>query len=74
MKTTVLEVAIHPEGENPLFGERSTRIRLDDEGAGSFLVIKQISDTHGDNEIRLDFEEISELMEAIDMVKKGRVL
>lgn len=38
---TVTAVAVHPVGENPIFGEQSTTVRLDDEAAGCFIVLEQ---------------------------------
>lgn len=73
MKMTTLEISIHPENENPVFGNGSTLIRMDDDGAGSYLVIKQETDDYGSNEIRLDFEEVEKLVEAVNILKKGRV-
>lgn len=72
MKMTILEVAIHPENENPVFGERSTHVRLSDEAGGSFVTISQSTD-NGYGEIRLDFEEIETLVEAIKIIEKGKV-
>ena len=69
---TTVEVAIHPKGENPIFGEGSTRIRLVDEGAGSFIVVSQSTEEYGDNEIRLDFEEVEHFLKAIKILEDGR--
>ncbi len=43
--TTTITVSIHPEGENPIYGDRATHVSVDDEAGGGFLVIKQ----HGDS-------------------------
>lgn len=60
---TVTEVSIHAKGQNPIFGEFVTKVRLDDEAAGPFLVISQSRDD-GLSELRLDYEELVEITEA----------
>ena len=70
MKLTVTEIAVHKEDESPIFGDIVTHIKLDDEGAGTFIKITQSSDTQL-NEIRLDFNEIEYIIKAIEMLKAG---
>jgi DNA polymerase elongation subunit (family B) len=70
MKLTVTEIAIHKEGESPIFGEIVTHVKLDDEGAGMFIKITQSSDTQM-NEIRLDFNEVEYIIKAIEMLKES---
>ena len=68
MKLTVTEIAVHKEGESPIFGEIVTHVKLDDEGAGTFIKIMQ----HYGNDfstIRLDFNEIEYIVKAIEMLK-----
>ena len=52
-KTTITQVTIHKSDDNPVFGESATRIKLEDEGAGRYLVIEQ-----DESSIRLDPEEL----------------
>ena len=70
MKLTVTEIAVHKEGESPIFGEIVTYVKLYDEGGGSFIKIVQHNDTQM-NEIRLDFNEIEYIMKAIEILKEG---
>lgn len=70
MKLTVTEIAVHKEDESPIFGDIVTHVKLDDEGAGSFIKIVQHNDTQT-NEIRLDFNEIEYILKAIEMLKAG---
>lgn len=70
MKLTVTEIAVHKEDESPIFGDIVTHVKLDDEGAGTFIKIVQHNDTQM-NEIRLDFNEIEYILKAIDMLKAG---
>lgn len=68
MKLTVTEIAVHKENDSPIFGDIVTYVKLDDEGAGTFVKIIQHNDTKVD-EIRLDFHEIEYMLKAIDMLK-----
>lgn len=68
MKLTVTEIAVHKEDESPIFGEIVTHVKLDDEGAGTFIKITQHNGAKMD-EIRLDFNEIEHILKAIEMLK-----
>jgi hypothetical protein len=58
-KTTATEVTVHRAGENPIFGEGATRVRLDDEAGGLFFVLEQSrDDCDGLQRIRVDPEEL----------------
>lgn len=70
MKLTVTEIAVHKEGESPIFGDIVTHVKLDDEGGGAFIKIMQSTDTQM-NEIRLDFNEVEYILKAIEMLKAG---
>lgn len=52
-KTTITQVTIHKADDSAVFGESATRIKLEDEGAGGYLVIEQ-----EDGSIRVDLEEL----------------
>ena len=41
LKSTVLTISVHPEGDNPIFADSATRVTLDDEGSGIFIVLDQ---------------------------------
>jgi hypothetical protein len=70
MKLTVTEIAVHKETENPIFGDIVTHVKLDDEGAGTFIKIVQHNGNDVDT-IRLDFNEIEYIIKAIEMLKAG---
>ena len=70
MKLTVTEIAIHKEGDSPIFGDMVTHVKLDDEGGGTFIVITQ-EYTSQMNEIRIDFSEVEYILKAIEMLKDG---
>ena len=70
-QTTILQVAIHSENANPIFGEGVTHVKVDDEGGGPFIIIEQDdSEFHqkGMNQIRLDYDELQEIQEVIKML------
>ena len=58
-KHTTLTVAVHRETESPVFGEGTTKVSLDDESGGFFIVLEQEL-----GRIRLDFEELKEVVKA----------
>lgn len=57
---TITAIAIHPAGENPIYGELTITVSLDDEAAGPFLVLKQES-----GEVRICFDEWTEVQAAV---------
>jgi hypothetical protein len=69
MKLTVTEISIHSKDESPIFGELATKVSLNDEGNGPFVCIKQ--ETNHTNEIRLDFDDIPQILKAIEMLREG---
>jgi hypothetical protein len=65
---TITSVSVHPEGDNPVFAETATTIRLQDEGGGYFIELGQ-----GEGSIRLDAEEIDLVMnEAKKLLKNAK--
>jgi hypothetical protein len=68
--TTTMSIAIHPETENPVFGEYVTTVALDDEAGGAFLLIKQVDPATGAiNKIRVDFEEFDVISDAVRILR-----
>jgi hypothetical protein len=70
MKLTVTEIAVHKEDDSPILGEIVTYVKLDDEGAGTFIKITQHNGNDVDT-IRLDFNEVEHIFKAIEMLKAG---
>lgn len=67
LKSTVLTISVHPEGDNPIFANSATRVTLDDEGSGIFIVLDQSGTEfaqHG--QVRLDVDELAEINKAIE--------
>ena len=67
-KTTILQVAIHREESNPIFGEGNTYVSVDDEAGGPFLVIQQTDDDIEAGRVRMDYEEFMAVAEAAKML------
>jgi hypothetical protein len=51
--TTVMKVAIHPEGKNPAYDDGVTYVEVVDHAAGAFIEISQ-----GEMKIEIDPEEL----------------
>jgi hypothetical protein len=60
-KSTITEITVHDDSRNCLTDFEATVIKLADEGGGAYITIIQ-----GENEIRLDLEELPLVNEAID--------
>jgi hypothetical protein len=67
-KTTILQVCIHREEVNPIFGEGNTYVSVDDEAAGPFLIIEQHDDDIEPGKVRMDYEEFLAVAEAAKML------
>ena len=63
-QTTITAIAIHRNGDSPIFGESTTIVRLDDEGGGPFIVIEQ-ADASQSGAIRLDPDECEIVMREV---------
>lgn len=60
-KSTITEITVHDDSRNCLTDFEATVIKLADEGGGAYITIVQ-----GENEIRLDIDELPLVSEAID--------
>jgi hypothetical protein len=67
-KTTILQVSVHREESNPVFGEGNTYVSVDDEAAGPFLIIEQHDDSNEPGKVRMDYEEFMAVAEAAKML------
>ena len=67
-KTTILQVAVHREDANPVFGEGVTYVRVEDEAGGPFLIIEQHNDDVRPGTVRMDYEEFLAVAEAAKML------
>lgn len=62
LMATVIAISIHPETENPIFGEGVIHMRIEDEAAGGFLIITQCG-VGAAAEIKLNLDELYLLAE-----------
>ena len=69
-KITTLKLSVHPEDDNPVFGEQSTHIRIEDDAGGPYLVISQCHDDIKPGEICLSFEELTKVYKAAMLLRK----
>ena len=68
-KTTIMQVSIHHESVNPVFGHGNTYVSVDDEAGGPFLVIEQHDDDGGEaRKLRFEYEEFAAVAEAAKML------
>lgn len=63
------EITITPAGE-PIFSERGYTVKINDEGAGEFIVVRENADALN-GAIRVDLEDWLELRDAIDQMVSG---
>lgn len=56
-----IKYSVFPDNSNPIFGEGTTHISVDDEAAGGYIVIEQFPD-EGEQKIRLDLPELEEIL------------
>ena len=66
VKTTIMKVAIHPKGKNPVYAEGVLYLELVDEGAGAFLELSQ-----GENKVAIDPEEVEVIAAAAKQLMQG---
>lgn len=66
LKTTVMKIAIHPEGQNPVYDDGVLYLELVDEGAGAFLELSQ-----GENKVAIDPEEFDVIAAAAKQLMRG---
>lgn len=70
MNIVPIAFAVYPTGECPITGDRTTHVRLCDEGGGPFISIFQWQD--GEEQcIRLDPEEIEPLLATVQKLKES---
>ena len=67
-KTTIMQVSVHGEESNPIFGEGNTYVSVDDEAGGPFLIIEQHDDSNEPGKVKFDYEEFIAVAEAAKML------
>lgn len=61
---TVIAISVHPEGENPIFGESATHVKLCDEAGGFFIELGQCHDATEAGTVRFDPVELQVVLDA----------
>lgn len=67
-KTTILQIVVHREEDNPVFGENNTYVSIDDETSGPFLVIQQLNETSESGKVKFDYTEFIAVTEAAKLL------
>ena len=65
VQSCITSINVFGTGDNPVFGETVTKVSLDDEAAGLFVVLEQ--DGYA---VRFDFEEFEEVAKAVRFLKR----
>ena len=66
--STIMSVSVHNKAVNPIYGEFNVVVRVEDEGAGPFLVLEQSTDDSANQKIRLDYDELLAVAQAAKML------
>jgi hypothetical protein len=66
--STITSISVHNKAVNPIFGEFNVVVRVEDEGAGPFLVLEQNTDDLANQSIRLDYDEFLAVAQAVKML------
>jgi len=65
----VSAITLLDEGK-PIFDVDATTVRIEDDAAGPFLAIEQNSEEHGQQAIRLCFDEIQPLYDTMEKLRQ----
>lgn len=66
---TPIAFSVHRRGESPIYGEQTTRVTVDDEGGGPFVVISQMHDHIEPGKVSLDFDELQAVLTATQALR-----
>lgn len=70
-KVTPLKLAIHTEQSNPVFGETTIHVELDDECWGPYIVLTDLGEGAKPGVVRIDLDELEIVLEsAKKMIKE----
>jgi len=64
-KQTIITISVHPENVNPIYGEGSTHISINDDGGGIFIQMSQADDNTENGVVRFDPDEWDEIDAAV---------
>ena len=66
--STIMSVSVHQEAVDPTYGEFNIVVRVEDEGAGPFLVLEQPQSRGANQKIRVDYDELLAVVQAAKML------
>ena len=69
MKTSPICYSVYVEGDNPIFGDSATHIKMEDDFGGAFVVLEQLAE-EGTMKIKLDFDEVDDIFNAIKKLEE----
>ena len=70
IRITPICVSVYRKSDNPIFGETSTHISIEDEGGGPFIKIKQNFEGLEEGECRFDKDELEACLKAVEELEK----
>ena len=66
--STIMSVSVHHEAVDPSYGEFNIVVRVEDEGAGPFLVLEQPQSRGANQKISVDYDELLAVVQAAKML------
>lgn len=66
---TILAVSVHLDSENPVFGENSLHVSLDDDAGGMYVKLTQCNDDIAPGEVKLDFDQLDLIKQVVDELR-----
>ena len=66
--------AVHRDDSNPIYGEQTTHVSVEDEAGGAFIVLRQFSDHPKLGEVRLEMDELETILRVSRRLMRGMPL
>jgi len=61
---TPIVVSVHRKNDNPIFGESTIHVRIEDGGNGPYLILSQCLDGMAEGEVKLNIDELQHILVA----------
>ncbi len=71
LKSTTLSIAVHRPDKNPVFGEGTTHVSLQDDAAGPFIELRQFDEGLEAGHVKFDLEELIEITKVAKRLIEG---
>ncbi len=71
LKSTTLSIAVHRADANPVFGEGTTHVSLQDDAGGPFIELPQFDYGLDAGHVKFDLEELVEITEVAKRLIAG---